>query len=65
MQFVLGGSDPNHYTGDFTYAPLTRLGFWQFEMEGLRVGGLDVCRGGCQAIADTGTTVIIGPPDQV
>ena len=68
-ELVFGGSDPKHFVGEHTYAPITREGYWQIKMDDFKVAGrsLGVCDGedGCQVIADTGTSLLAGPSDVV
>merc|ERR1711872_8604 len=65
-KLVLGGSDKALYTGEMSYIPLTRLGYWQVKMDGVSVAGADsVCAGGCEAVMDTGTSLIAGPASDI
>ncbi|XP_061387523.1 lysosomal aspartic protease-like [Musca vetustissima] len=60
---VLGGNDDRHYTGDFHYVPVSERGYWQFEMDEAHVKDVRLCDH-CQAIADTGTSLIGVPSDK-
>jgi len=59
-ELTLGGQDPNHYTGSFTYVPVTEETYWEFSMDSLAVGGVTYCTN-CKVIADSGTSLLAGP----
>ncbi|XP_026435397.1 aspartic proteinase A1-like [Papaver somniferum] len=62
-EIVFGGVDPKHYKGCHTYVPITEKGYWQFEMGDILIGNHSTgfCKGGCSAIADSGTSLLAGP----
>ncbi|KAJ1131867.1 hypothetical protein NDU88_010199 [Pleurodeles waltl] len=65
-ELLLGGSDPAYYTGEFQYLNVTRQAFWQIKADGVAVGSqLTLCKGGCQFILDTGTSLIAGPAAEI
>ena len=41
-ELVLGGVDPDHFVGERTWVPVTRRGFWQFTLDGMQIGGMQV-----------------------
>merc|ERR1712032_510955 len=61
-ELILGGSDPLFYEGEMTYVPVQREGYWEIAMDGMKVGEDTVgCDGGCTAIVDTGSSLMVGP----
>jgi len=64
-ELVLGGTDSSHYTGDFTFVNITQKTYWEFKMDDIQLAGVSYCSGGCNAIADTGTSLLAGPTKMV
>jgi len=67
-ELTLGGVNSDLYTGDFSFVPLTSETYWQFKVDKFELGGQDLgfCSSeGCKAIADTGTSLIIGPATEI
>ncbi|KAH9733832.1 retrotransposon protein SINE subclass [Citrus sinensis] len=62
-EIVFGGVDPKHFKGKHTYVPVTKKGYWQFELGDILIGNQStgVCEGGCAAIVDSGTSLLAGP----
>lgn len=66
-----GGMDPDYYKPDTTnWFALTRELYWQIEMDSVTVNDNTgsqlaiACEGSCQAIVDSGTSVITGPEEE-
>jgi len=64
-ELVLGGVDPAHYTGDFSYTPVIdtvpgKVGYWAIEMDAITIGGSSVTSVR-KAIVDSGTSLLAAP----
>ncbi|KAF6730478.1 Renin [Oryzias melastigma] len=65
-ELVLGGTDPNYYTGNFNYVKTKDTGKWEVIMKGVSVGTHTMfCAEGCTAVIDTGSSYITGPASSV
>jgi phytepsin len=62
-EIVFGGVDPDHFIGEHTYVPVTKKGYWQFNMDDVLIASetTGFCANGCSAIADSGTSLLAGP----
>ncbi|GFO04287.1 cathepsin d [Plakobranchus ocellatus] len=60
---TLGGTNPEYYTGDFTFVDLTAPDQWKFNMDKVQLsnGAATFCRPGCEAVVDSGSSIISGP----
>uniref|UniRef100_A0A8D2B9I0 Gastricsin n=1 Tax=Sciurus vulgaris TaxID=55149 RepID=A0A8D2B9I0_SCIVU len=60
---IFGGVDDNLYTGEISWAPVTRELYWQIGIEEFYVGeeASGWCSQGCQAMVDTGTSLLVVP----
>jgi hypothetical protein len=61
-ELVLGGVDPDHYTGDFSYSPVVetapgKFGYWALAMDDVKIGH-DSVSNVRKAIVDSGTSLI-------
>ncbi|XP_037709448.1 lysosomal aspartic protease [Drosophila subpulchrella] len=59
-ELILGGIDSSLYKGSLTYVPVSVPAYWQFKVNTIKTNGVVLCNG-CQAIADTGTSLIVVP----
>jgi len=63
-ELVFGGVDEKHYTGSFTFVPLTSETYWEVALDGATLGGSSVASQG-NAIVDSGTSLLAGPSSAV
>ncbi|KAM4795757.1 cathepsin E [Rhinophrynus dorsalis] len=65
-ELIFGGFDTSRFSGQLNWVPVTTQGYWQIQLDNIQVAGEVVfCSGGCQAIVDTGTSMITGPPSDI
>ncbi|MXQ90797.1 hypothetical protein E5288_WYG016194 [Bos mutus] len=59
---MLGGRDKAYYKGQLNWIPLSRVGDWHINIDHISMKGkLIGCSGGCEALVDTGTSLINDP----
>jgi hypothetical protein len=64
-QQVFGSTNPDHYTGDLKYIKVDNQRYWQVSLDAVSVGQNKLSVKANQAIIDTGTTLIVAPPEIV
>jgi len=63
-ELLIGGIDEKHYSGDFTFVPLTSKTYWEVALHGVRLGTESVSTTR-SAIVDSGTSLLAGPSAEV
>uniref|UniRef100_A0A670ZDG5 cathepsin E n=1 Tax=Pseudonaja textilis TaxID=8673 RepID=A0A670ZDG5_PSETE len=67
-ELIFGGYDEAYFSGNLNWIPVTKQGYWQILLDKyvIQVGGnVAFCAEGCQAIVDTGTSLITGPSEDI
>uniref|UniRef100_A0A8B9KEG2 Peptidase A1 domain-containing protein n=1 Tax=Astyanax mexicanus TaxID=7994 RepID=A0A8B9KEG2_ASTMX len=66
-QVVFGGTDPSQYQGQINWVPVQKSSHWQLVFDGFEVNhqATGWCESGCTAITDTGTSLLLCPPQYV
>ncbi|XP_062862650.1 gastricsin-like [Trichomycterus rosablanca] len=66
-EIVFGGTDPDHYQGQIHWVPVQPDSHWQLVIDGFEVNHQSTgwCDGGCTAITDTGTSLLLCPPQHL
>uniref|UniRef100_A0A8D1A1P7 Peptidase A1 domain-containing protein n=1 Tax=Sus scrofa TaxID=9823 RepID=A0A8D1A1P7_PIG len=63
---MFGGVDKSFYKGELKWVPLSQPHYWQIPLDKITIRGSSAaCKNGCQGILDTGTSLLMGPKNQV
>uniref|UniRef100_A0A7N9D6C2 pepsin A n=1 Tax=Macaca fascicularis TaxID=9541 RepID=A0A7N9D6C2_MACFA len=63
---IFGGIDSSYYTGSLNWVPVSVEGYWQISVDSITMNGEAIaCAEGCQAIVDTGTSLLTGPTSPI
>ncbi|KAI5933060.1 pepsin A [Manis javanica] len=63
---MFGGIDTSYYTGNLNWVPLSAEGYWQITVDSITMDGeIIACSESCQAIVDTGTSLLSGPSNAI
>ncbi|XP_010215562.1 PREDICTED: cathepsin E-like [Tinamus guttatus] len=65
-ELILGGIDHSLYKGSIHWVPVTEKSYWQIHLNNIKIQGrVAFCSHGCEAIIDSGTSLITGPSSQI
>ncbi|CAM5082108.1 unnamed protein product, partial [Natator depressus] len=65
-ELILGGIDQSLYKGSIHWVPVTEKSYWQIHVNNVKIQGrVALCFHGCEAIVDSGTSLITGPSLQI
>uniref|UniRef100_A0A8C9A9H1 pepsin A n=1 Tax=Prolemur simus TaxID=1328070 RepID=A0A8C9A9H1_PROSS len=63
---IFGGIDSSYYSGELKWVPVSYEGYWQITVDSITMDGETIaCSDGCQAIVDTGTSLLTGPTSAI
>lgn len=64
-EILFGGINADRYTGDITYAPVSKKGYWQFSLGSLQVGSKTFLGSPTEVVVDSGSSYVYGPKETV
>ncbi|CAD8178863.1 unnamed protein product [Paramecium octaurelia] len=66
-ELTLGGWDTDHYQGELHFHNVVNKYYWLLDADNILVNGQDIglCKKGCKVVADTGTSLLTGPSDDL
>jgi hypothetical protein len=63
-ELTLGGIDDSYFEGELAYVPVSKPGYWQITTDKVAINGVEFTTDATkEAIVDSGTSMIVGPPD--
>ena len=63
-ELLLGDINKNYYNGNISYVPLTKLTYWQINLDSIKLGTKEF-NSVNKAIIDSGTSLLAGPNTQI
>lgn len=63
----MGGWDNDHFSGELHFHNVVNKFYWLLDADNILVNNKDVglCKHGCKVVADTGTSLLTGPSDDL
>ncbi|CAD8107416.1 unnamed protein product [Paramecium sonneborni] len=66
-ELTFGGWDTDHFQGELHFHNVVNKYYWLLDADNILVNGQDLglCKHGCKVVADTGTSLLTGPSDDL